>query len=581
MSETQSRTFAGLGLGAKVLAAVNALGYESPSPVQEEAIPAVLAGRDVLAAAQTGTGKTAAFLLPVLNDLPHHGKAKGPLCLIVTPTRELAIQIEDVCQTICKKTGHRSVTVVGGVSYGPQRGKLARGCDVLVATPGRLVDLMGTGDCDLSQVTTLVIDEADRMLDMGFLPTVRKIVAACRNRRQTLLFSATLDEAAVGEVTDLVHDPARIEIARRGTAAQTIDQFLLPVSPEVKNKLLAKVLEREGHSRVIVFCRTKHRADAVCRRLRRAGIVCAPIHGDRNQNQRERALRDFRKGTVEVLVATDVLARGIDVPDVDYVVNFDVPGDPEDYVHRIGRTGRAGEFGWALTFVTPDDVDDMLATEALMGRTVPTFERTKGLDLGTTPAELDPDRVPAKVRNLPASGKHRKSRTKAAAAKAVARQAKAKAAGDGEPTPKKARRPRRQEGASGGGSAADKASRSGEATERAAGKPAGKPQDKGDAGRNGKNGKGAQPRGGRPGSGRGKGDGAGRRTEGDPRHGKGGSPKGGQNRRRGNGSGRSQRRSGGSAGWQSYDGPRPSKPARKKGRRPGDLGGKARKTGRR
>ena len=575
MPETQSRTFAELGLGAKVLAAVNSLGYESPSPVQEQAIPAVLAGRDVLAAAQTGTGKTAAFLLPVLNDLPHHGKAKGPLCLIVTPTRELAIQIEDVCQTICKKTGHRSVTVVGGVSYGPQRGRLARGCDVLVATPGRLVDLMGTGDCDLSEVTTLVIDEADRMLDMGFLPTVRKIVAACRNRRQTLLFSATLDEAAVGEVTDLVHDPARIEIAPRGTAAQTIDQFLLPVSPEVKNKLLAKVLEREGHSRVIVFCRTKHRADAVCRRLRRAGIVCAPIHGDRNQNQRERALRDFRKGTVEVLVATDVLARGIDVPDVDYVVNFDVPGDPEDYVHRIGRTGRAGEFGWALTFVTPDDVDDMLATEALMGRTVPTFERTKGLDLGTTPAELDPDRVPAKVRNLPASGKHRKSRTKAAAAKAVARQAKAKAAGNGEPAPKKTRHPRRQEGVSDGGTTAGNAARSGEAAE----KPAGKPQAKDGNGRGDKGGRAND--GSSRGHGHGRGDGARRGTEGDPRHGKGGSPKGGQNRRRGNGSGRPQRRSGGSAGWQSYDGPRPSKPARKKGRRPGDLGGKARKTGRR
>ncbi len=526
MSETQSSTFAELGLGAKVLAAVKSLGYESPSPVQEQAIPAVLAGKDVLAAAQTGTGKTAAFLLPVLNDLPHHGKAKGPLCLIVTPTRELAIQIEDVCQTICKKTGHRSVTVVGGVSYGPQRGKLARGCDVLVATPGRLMDLMGTGDCDLSEVTTLVIDEADRMLDMGFLPTVRKIVAACRNRRQTLLFSATLDEAAVGEITDLVHDPAVIEIARRGTAAQTIDQFLLPVSPEVKNKLLAKVLEREGHSRVIVFCRTKHRADAACRRLRKAGIAAAPIHGDRNQNQRERALRDFRKGSIEVLVATDVLARGIDVPDVDYVVNFDVPGDPEDYVHRIGRTGRAGEFGWALTFVTPDDVDDMLATEALMGRTVPAFERTKGLDLGTTPPELDPDRVPAKVRNLPASGKHRKSRTKAAAAKAVARQAKR----DKGPRPSHGK-PKAKTGER----------ETGKKTKDATAKSPTAPGERGNRSSNAKR-QGASTKG-----------------------------RGSQGR-----SGSSQRESGSGQGWQSYNGPRPSKPARKKGRRPGDLGGKTR-----
>ncbi|MEY8678845.1 DEAD/DEAH box helicase [Granulimonas faecalis] len=547
MSETQSSTFAELGLGAKVLAAVKSLGYESPSPVQEQAIPAVLAGKDVLAAAQTGTGKTAAFLLPVLNDLPHHGKAKGPLCLIVTPTRELAIQIEDVCQTICKKTGHRSVTVVGGVSYGPQRGKLARGCDVLVATPGRLMDLMGTGDCDLSEVTTLVIDEADRMLDMGFLPTVRKIVAACRNRRQTLLFSATLDEAAVGEITDLVHDPAVIEIARRGTAAQTIDQFLLPVSPEVKNKLLAKVLEREGHSRVIVFCRTKHRADAACRRLRKAGIAAAPIHGDRNQNQRERALRDFRKGSIEVLVATDVLARGIDVPDVDYVVNFDVPGDPEDYVHRIGRTGRAGEFGWALTFVTPDDVDDMLATEALMGRTVPAFERTKGLDLGTTPPELDPDRVPAKVRNLPASGKHRKSRTKAAAAKAVARQAKR----DKGPQPSHGK-PKAKAGEL----------ETGKKTKDATAKS---PTASGERGNRSSNAKrqGASTKG------------RGSQGRGDSSRGKG-HP--GSRKR----SGSSQRKSGSGQGWQSYNGPRPSKPARKKGRRPGDLGGKTRsKSGRR
>ncbi len=547
MSETQSSTFAELGLGTKVLAAVKSLGYESPSPVQEQAIPAVLAGKDVLAAAQTGTGKTAAFLLPVLNDLPHHGKAKGPLCLIVTPTRELAIQIEDVCQTICKKTGHRSVTVVGGVSYGPQRGKLARGCDVLVATPGRLMDLMGTGDCDLSEVTTLVIDEADRMLDMGFLPTVRKIVAACRNRRQTLLFSATLDEAAVGEITDLVHDPAVIEIARRGTAAQTIDQFLLPVSPEVKNKLLAKVLEREGHSRVIVFCRTKHRADAACRRLRKAGIAAAPIHGDRNQNQRERALRDFRKGSIEVLVATDVLARGIDVPDVDYVVNFDVPGDPEDYVHRIGRTGRAGEFGWALTFVTPDDVDDMLATEALMGRTVPAFERTKGLDLGTTPPELDPDRVPAKVRNLPASGKHRKSRTKAAAAKAVARQAKR----DKGPRPSHGK-PKAKAGER----------ETGKKTKDATAKSPTAPGERGNRSSNAKR-QGASTKG------------RGSQGRGDSSRGNG---RPGSRKR----SGSSQRESGSGQGWQSYNGPRPSKPARKKGRRPGDLGGKTRsKSGRR
>ena len=413
-----------LGLSDKALAAVRDLGYQRPSPVQAEAIPQVLAGRDVLAAAQTGTGKTAAFVLPTLSRLRHHRKHEGPFCLVVTPTRELAQQIVDVCDTVGKRTGHRTVSVVGGVSYNPQRAALSRGVDVLVATPGRLEDLIGSGDARLDQVQVLVLDEADRMLDMGFLPAVRRIVAACPHERQTLLFSATLDEGAIEGVADLVHDPARVEIARRGTAAETIDQFLLPVSPEVKNGLLATVLNGEGHDRVIVFCRTKHRADAVCKRLTKAGIAAAPIHGNRSQAQREKALKGFKDGRIQVLVATDVLARGIDVPDVDYVVNFDVPADPEDYVHRIGRTGRAGEAGWAITFVTPDDVPDLLATEALMGRTVPTFPRANDYDRGQNPPTLDESRTPATVKDVPTSGSHRKSRTKAAAAKAVRQQAK-------------------------------------------------------------------------------------------------------------------------------------------------------------
>lgn len=227
---------------------------------------------------------------------------------------------------------------------------------------------------------------------MGFLPSMRKIVGQTPSDRQTLLFSATLDEKAIGNIRDLVEDPAVVEIAHKGTVAETIDQFALPVSLEAKNGLLAKVLRREGPEHVIVFCRTKHRADSCCRRLRRAKISCAPIHGNRNQNQRERALAAFRRGECDVLVATDVLARGIDVSDVRYVINFDVPADPEDYIHRIGRTGRAGETGWALTFVTVDDVDDLMAIERLMGKVVPTFERTDDLDLGEEPPALDPDR---------------------------------------------------------------------------------------------------------------------------------------------------------------------------------------------
>ena len=384
--------FSDLGLSDSVMQAVNDLGYTEPTPVQARAIPFVLEGRDLLAAAQTGTGKTAAFLLPCLSRLPRLPRHQGPSMLVVTPTRELAQQIQDVCSAIEVRTHHRSVTVVGGVGYNPQIDALRRGCDVLVATPGRLVDLIDQGVCDLSDVSTLVLDEADRMLDMGFLPSMRKIVAQTPADRQTLLFSATLDEKAIGGIRDLVSDPAVVEIAHRGTVAETIDQYALPVSLEVKNGLLAQVLEAEGPQRVIVFTRTKHRADACCRRLRRAGISCAPIHGNRSQNQRERALASFRDGKTDVLVATDVLARGIDVSDVRYVINFDVPADPEDYIHRIGRTGRAGETGWALTFVTVNDRDDLLGIERLMGSVVPAYEPRRPLDTGVEPPELDPNR---------------------------------------------------------------------------------------------------------------------------------------------------------------------------------------------
>lgn len=412
-------SFADLGLSEEVLSAVADMGYTAPTPVQAASIPHALDGEDVLAAAQTGTGKTAAFLLPTMNNLPHvprsraRGRvaAQGPLMLVVTPTRELAQQIEEVCRAIARRTGHTSVTVVGGVSYNPQRDKLKRGCDILIATPGRLQDLIDQGACSLDQVQVLVLDEADRMLDMGFLPAVRRIVSYTRDDRQTLLFSATLDEQAVGSITDLVTDPARVEIAPVTSTADTVEQYVLPVSLESKNALLADVLKREGSNRVIVFCRTKHRADACSRRLARAGITCAAIHGDRSQAQRERALKAFRSGECDVLVATDVLARGIDISDVRYVVNFDVPEDPVDYIHRIGRTGRAGEEGWSLTFVTVDDVDGFYDIEALMGKTAEIFD-ADGLELGPHTPEVDPDRVPAKA---PAGKKEKKRRRKATA----------------------------------------------------------------------------------------------------------------------------------------------------------------------
>lgn len=412
-----------LGLSQEVLDAVAEMGHVHPTPVQAQAIPLVLAGRDVLAAAQTGTGKTEAFLLPTLSRLGHVGAGEGPLMLVITPTRELAQQIDGVARTICAHTGHRTVTLVGGVAYEPQYQALERGCDVLVATPGRLQDLLDSAHASLDHVGVLVLDEADRMLDMGFLPAVKKIVARTPSERQTLLFSATLDDDAIASTRSLVRDPAHVKIARKGTPAQTIEQFALGVSPEAKHAVLAEVLRREGAERVIVFTRGKHRADAACRKLRKAGFSCAPIHGNRTQRQRENALRSFREGAVDVLVATDVLARGIDIPDVRYVVNFDVPGDAEDYIHRIGRTGRAGESGWALTFVTEDDYLELRDAEALMGKVVPDYPRAGGIDLGAEPLRLDPARDPRE--KLPG----KKARKKMAEERAARREAR-RAAGE-------------------------------------------------------------------------------------------------------------------------------------------------------
>ena len=419
--------FADLGLSDAVMQAVVDMGYETPTPVQAASIPEVLAGRDILAAAQTGTGKTAAFLLPTMSKLGHvvppakkgdrgrrrrnAARGRGPLMLVITPTRELAQQIDEVCTTVAKRTGHTAVTVVGGLSYGPQKQALARGCDILVATPGRLVDLIEQGAANLDEVGVLVLDEADRMLDMGFLPQVRTIVSKCREERQTLLFSATLDEERVGAITDLVHEPARVEIAPVTSTADTVDQYVVPVSMDEKNALLAEVLKKEGPERVIVFVRTKRRADTCVRRLARSGFKCEAIHGDRSQGQRQRALAAFRDGRVQVLVATDVLARGIDVSDVRYVINFDVPEEPTDYIHRIGRTGRAGEEGWSLTFVTKADIAEFFDIEALMGKTADMYDAT-GLTLGTDLPRINPDRVPADHAATKNERKRRKQKEK-------------------------------------------------------------------------------------------------------------------------------------------------------------------------
>ena len=367
-------TFADLGLSDAALAAVEALGYTEPTPVQEQSIPLALKGRDMIAAAKTGTGKTAAFSLPSLDRIERTDAKKSPVILVITPTRELAMQIQEVCGTIAKLRGLRVANVVGGVKIEPQIDRLARGVDVLIATPGRLIDLMNQKAVNLGDVQVLVLDEADRMLDMGFLPSVRRIVEATPSTRQTLLFSATIDKGVLDQVDAMLNDPAIVQIAAKGETADTVEQYIARVPHTLKPDMLAALLKERGHRRVIVFARTRHRADAACRKLKRAGYHAEAIHSDRSQNQRKRALDNFASGETDILVATDVLARGIDVDEVSYVVNYDVPTQAEDYVHRIGRTGRAGAEGFAVTFVSPENKDELAAIEKLIRRPIPEIE---------------------------------------------------------------------------------------------------------------------------------------------------------------------------------------------------------------
>ena len=366
-------TFADLGLSKTVLAAVESLGYSEPTPVQAQAIPLVLDRRDVIAAAKTGTGKTAAFSLPTLAMLEKAKRPKSPSMLVITPTRELAMQIAEVCSTIADKTSHRIATVVGGVAVNPQITRLAKGVDVLIATPGRLIDLMNQNAVNLENVTMLVLDEADRMLDMGFLPSVKRIVSATPEKRQTLLFSATVDKSIMDQVGSMLHDPALVQIAAKGETADTVDQFIAEIPHALKPALLIALLKSRGSRRVIVFARTRHRADAACRKLKRAGFAAEAIHSDRSQNQRKRALDNFAAGVTDILVATDVLARGIDVDEVSYVVNYDIPVQAEDYVHRIGRTGRAGAQGFAVTFVSPENKLELTSIEKFIKMKIPTM----------------------------------------------------------------------------------------------------------------------------------------------------------------------------------------------------------------
>ena len=360
-------SFTTLGLGPRLLNGVSSMGYTDPTPIQMEAIPHILEGTDVVGVAQTGTGKTAAFVLPLLQRTPTR---QGVRALIVTPTRELALQIYEVVREVSRHTGHRSAVVYGGVGIQPQVDKVRRGVDVVIACPGRLLDLHSRRALDLSKVETLVLDEADRMLDMGFWPDVRRILNLLPEERQNLLFSATMSPDVLKIVQSTLHDPVRVEVSPPSTPIERIEQTLYPVCRTQKTDLLVKLLERNEHTRTLVFTRTKHRADRLNKQLERKGVGSAAIHGGRTQGQRQRALEAFRSGRSPVLVATDVVARGIDVDDVSHVVNYDMPNTPEDYVHRIGRTARAGASGSAISFLSSEEFAGLTEIEKVLGSTI-------------------------------------------------------------------------------------------------------------------------------------------------------------------------------------------------------------------
>jgi len=400
--------FRALQLSPSILKAIQEAGYTEPTPIQLAAVPEVLAGRDVIGIAQTGTGKTAAFVWPILTKLTSasaDGKRRGLRALVIAPTRELVVQIDENVRAYARHLPLRMATIFGGVSERPQIEALRSGVDLVVATPGRLIDLMGQRQTNFSGIEFLVLDEADRMLDMGFLPPIRQIVKALPKQRQTLMFSASLSR----EIEKLTHEfqrsPKIIEIGRRANPAETVTQFVYDVRPHLKPALLLHLLADPQFDTVLVFTRTKHGADRIARRLESSGIKTGTIHSNRSQNQRLRALKDFKSGAVRVLVATDIAARGIDVDGISHVVNYDFPMHSEDYVHRIGRTGRAHAVGDAISFVTPEDQGQLRSLERFIGRGIvrkkaekfdydapgpPREERRRGEVRGFRPKKMEP-----------------------------------------------------------------------------------------------------------------------------------------------------------------------------------------------
>ena len=360
--------FKQLGLSEEALRGVQAAGYVEPTPIQIRAIPVILAGKDLIGAAQTGTGKTAAFALPILTLLKTHGKCR---CLVLEPTRELAAQVETAFRDYGRFSNFKTSVVFGGVGYGEQKQQLQRGVDIVVATPGRLLDLLGQGSLHLHDVNLLVLDEVDRMLDMGFMPDVRKIVDRCPKQRQTLLFSATIPPEIERLAAWVLRQPEKIEIGISRAPAETVTHACYPVATSQKFQLLAALLKRTNFDSVLIFSRTKHGADKIASRLKAEQHAVAALHSNRTQRERVEALQGFKSGKYEVMVATDIAARGLDVEGITHVINYDVPQHPEDYVHRIGRTGRAQKVGDAFTLVTIEELEYLRAIERFIGQKIP------------------------------------------------------------------------------------------------------------------------------------------------------------------------------------------------------------------
>lgn len=388
-------TFKALGLNDSILKAVAAKGYETPSPIQEKAIPEILKGHDVLASAQTGTGKTAGFTLPMLHiisgqDFDRKRKIKA---LILTPTRELAAQIQENVRDYSRHIDVKSTVIFGGVNQNPQVKALRAGVDVLIATPGRLLDLKNQGLLSIADIEFLVLDEADRMLDMGFIHDIKKVLKMIPAKRQTLLFSATFSKEIKKLAHEFMNNPVQVESAPQNTAAETVTQIVHPVNRTDKARVIVKLVQDGDWSQVLVFTRTKHKANRIAEKLSKSGITSAAIHGDKSQGSRTKALAGFKQGTVRVLVATDIAARGLDIPLLPHVVNFELPNVPEDYVHRIGRTGRAGASGEAISLVSHDENEYLRSIEKLLGFKIPRasikgFEQSSLADVEKLEAEL-------------------------------------------------------------------------------------------------------------------------------------------------------------------------------------------------